>query len=99
MYVSSLPLILCINYLLLSIRFCGILHVMNEAITYCLQQQDPLMDDDLPEEVDPTITTLISKETAESAVNLTEYFQDQRKYYEDVSIHGTWNTLLMHVFC
>jgi hypothetical protein len=56
------------------------------------------MDDNLHEEVDPIITTLISKETAESAVNLTEYFQDQRKHYEDVSSHRTWNELLVHVF-
>ena len=69
----------------MSKRLSGILHVMNEAITHCLQQQHPFMDDDLAEEVDPTISTLISKQTAESAVNLTEYFQDQRRYYEDVS--------------
>ena len=39
--------------------------------------------------VNPDLSRVISKETAERAVNLTEYFQDQRKIYEDVS--SIWN--------
>ena len=35
--------------------------------------------------VNPDLSRVIPKETAERAVNLTEYFQDQRKIYEDVS--------------
>ena len=57
---------------------------------HCLQQRQYGFDGEADEPSDPDfeaptpLTREISKETAERAVNLTEYFQDQRKHYEDV---------------
>jgi hypothetical protein len=45
----------------------------------------PTEDLDLEDDIQPFITT-IPKETTEIAVNLTEYFQAQRKIYENVSV-------------
>lgn len=59
---------------------------------HCLQQRqygfdgEPDEPSDLDFEAPTPLTREISKETAERAVNLTEYFQDQRKHYEDVRI-------------
>ena len=69
----------------------GILHVLYSAITECivkhsLQQEDETID---ISDKDIEFTKVIPKETAEMAVRLTEYFQFQRKVYEEVSFHVT----------
>ena len=60
------------------------------AVQHCLTAMN--IDSDVDSQLDENtlaahseLPRVIPKETAERAVNLTEYFQDQRKIYEDVS--------------
>lgn len=80
------------NHCLLFNRLSGILHVLYSAIKICLPPQPANQDisdseNDLPQHVavQSSFSRIISKETTEMAVNLTEYFQTQRKIYENVS--------------
>lgn len=79
--------------MILFYRLSGILHVLYSAITKCLPLQ-PLIEsdssdsEDMPDPVaaQNSFSRIIPKEIAEMAVALTEYFQMQRKIYEDVSV-------------
>lgn len=68
-------------------RLSGILHVLYSAITECINRSTVREVGESSEETCTSefmFTHLISKETAEMAVRLTEYFQLQRKVYEEV---------------
>lgn len=73
-----------INY-----RLCGILHVLYSAIKKHLPS--PLSDATSEETESATFSRVIPKEIAANAVALTEYFQLQRRIYEDVSSNKNYN--------
>ena len=67
-----------------------VLHAFFGAVQYCLNHSRQSLDSEIDDDNEmltssPILTRVIPKITAERAVCLTEYFQDQRKVYEDVS--------------